>query len=162
MWAMAVLASGALLYTLADFTLVPYSSPVEKILVWIWFGLTLARLIAIGRLGKVWRVKAFQHQQELELALASLAASTTEKEAAEAASRAKSQFLANMSHEIRTPMNGVLGMAELLLGTDLNEKQHNLAETVLHSGEALLEVLNDILDYSKIEAGKLETRKHRL
>jgi nitrogen-specific signal transduction histidine kinase/CheY-like chemotaxis protein len=78
------------------------------------------------------------------------------KETAEAASLAKSQFLANMSHEIRTPMNGVLGMAELLLGTDLDEKQQNIAKTVLHSGEALLGVLNDILDYSKIEAGKLE------
>jgi PAS domain S-box-containing protein len=72
------------------------------------------------------------------------------------ANRAKSQFLANMSHEVRTPMNGVLGMAELLLGTDLDDHQKKLTETVFKSGKALLRVLNDILDFSKIEAGKLE------
>ena len=74
---------------------------------------------------------------------------------AEKASVAKSEFLANMSHEIRTPMIGVIGMAELLLTTILDDKQRHLAETVLHSAAALLNVLNDILDYSKIEAGKL-------
>jgi two-component system, NtrC family, C4-dicarboxylate transport sensor histidine kinase DctB len=74
---------------------------------------------------------------------------------AEAAYLAKSQFLANMSHEIRTPLIGVLGMNEQLLQSGLNDEQQGLATTVQKSGETLLELLNDILDYSKIEAGKL-------
>ena len=74
---------------------------------------------------------------------------------AEAANRAKSAFLANMSHEIRTPMNGVVGMAELLCDTVLTEDQRLFAETIKSSGEALLVIINDILDYSKIEAEKL-------
>lgn len=78
-----------------------------------------------------------------------------EKKAAEAASQAKSEFLANMSHEIRTPMNGIIGMIELLLMMPLTSRQKEYVDAISLSAESLLTVLNDILDYSKIEAGKL-------
>jgi len=78
------------------------------------------------------------------------------RDAAEAATKSKSDFLASMSHEIRTPMNGITGMADVLAQTNLNDEQRHMLRTIRESGNALLTVINDILDFSKIEAGKLD------
>ncbi len=84
------------------------------------------------------------------------------RDAAESANRAKSDFLATMSHEIRTPMNGMLVMAELLAGSELPARPQRYAETIARSGQTLLAIINDILDLSKIEAGKLELEQGRV
>ncbi len=115
--------------------------------------LFLSRDIQLQKLNQQLEQKVLERTQELESIRAALEIRTQQ---AEAANQAKSVFLANMSHEIRTPMNGVLGMAQALMQTPLTEAQRDFVATLIHSGKALLTILNDILDYSKIEAGKLE------
>ncbi|MEE8432368.1 MAG: response regulator [Candidatus Desulfatibia sp.] len=104
-----------------------------------------------ARMGRIIREKSIYDQLENAIAKANEMAVE-----AQIASIAKSEFIANMSHEVRTPMNGVIGMAELLLGTDLDRQQREYAVAVQKSAGLLLRIINDILDYSKIEAGKLD------
>jgi signal transduction histidine kinase/CheY-like chemotaxis protein len=118
------------------------SALVWFVLAWLWF-VVLSAFQRVNRLSL----------EKLERSNADLSAA---RDAADAASRAKSAFLANMSHEVRTPLNGVLGLTELLQDTELDERQRHLSESIRHSARSLLDVINQVLDYSKVASAEIE------
>lgn len=125
---------------------------LQIILVSIGLCIILATLLVGARIFLPMVQRIHDTHQALHSANVSLAA---EKRRAQSADQAKSEFLANMSHEIRTPMNGVMGMAELLVATELDQRQTTFVDIIVKSGSALLTIINDILDFSRIDAGQL-------
>lgn len=138
----AIFLVNALAAVLAALTLIPF---LDSFIVGVKLGLVASVILLFLGLSL-----------QLRLLKAAEAKSREDALLAQAQSQAKSQFLAMMSHEIRTPMNGVLGMAELLKTTGLNHEQGRIVDTMESSGNALMEVINDVLDHAKIESGRME------